>query len=647
MKAEASPEEFDPADPGQRARAEAEIIGCSDAILATCSVELDQLVELYGADPSRVEIVAPGVDHAFFSPGDRGQARRALGLADSGPLLLFVGRIQPLKGSDVAIRTLAALPRLGVDRARLAVVGGPSGPRGDEEVGMLRALVTELGLGDRVTFVEPQPHERLSTYYRAADVCLVPSRSESFGLVALEAAACGTPVVASAVGGLTTLVDDGETGFLVEDRGADVFAEHVAEIVTRPGLAAAPRRGGGAASPGLHLVVRRGPPAPALQRPDGAHARRVRLRSQVVGVRLCVVGGGRMGTALVAGLLGARWATAGEIAVAERVDGARDALRSRFPGLLVAAEPVAADGVIVAVKPHDAEAVCRSLRGLGYRRALSIAAGVTTGSLVEWLGDGVATVRAMPNTPAQLGAGVSILVGGGNAGEADLDWAEGVLRRSAPSSGCPRSWSTPPRRCRVAVPPTSSTSPNRSSRPASPPASAPGSPASSSTRRCSGRRGCSSRRDGPPRCCVRRSPRPAGRPRRRSTCSRRAPCAPPSPAPSPRRRCVPASSARRLPSRDKSPGDEQARQDPFPLFHTSPAGLQSCRRRGVIELSIQYTKSQFLTVGEVAHMLRISNMTVYRLISSGQLPAVRVGKSYRLREEDVDGYLAARFTEAV
>ena len=238
VKAEASPEEFDPADPGQRARAEAEIIGCSDAILATCSVELDQLVELYGADPSRVEIVAPGVDHAFFSPGDKGQARRALRLAESGPLLLFVGRIQPLKGSDVAIRTLAALPRLGVDRARLAVVGGPSGPRGDEEVGMLRALVTELGLGDRVTFVEPQPHERLSTYYRAADVCLVPSRSESFGLVALEAAACGTPVVASAVGGLTTLVDDGETGFLVEDRGADAFAEHVAEIVTRPGLAA-------------------------------------------------------------------------------------------------------------------------------------------------------------------------------------------------------------------------------------------------------------------------------------------------------------------------------------------------------------------------------------------------------------------------
>ncbi len=238
VKAEASPEEFDQADPGRRARAEAEIIGCSDAILASCSVELDQLVELYGADPSRVEIVAPGVDHAFFSPGDKPQARRALGLDGSEPLLLFVGRIQPLKGTDVAVRTLAALDRLGVAGGRLAVVGGPSGPSGDAAVATLRSLVVDLGLGDRVAFVPPQPHERLSTYYRAADVCLVPSRSESFGLVALEAAACGTPVVASAVGGLTTLVDHGETGFLVEDGGVDVFAGHVAALVANPGLAA-------------------------------------------------------------------------------------------------------------------------------------------------------------------------------------------------------------------------------------------------------------------------------------------------------------------------------------------------------------------------------------------------------------------------
>src|SRR5207237_4824027 len=111
------------------------------------------------------------------------------------------------------------------------VVGGPSGPQGEAEVARLHALVDELALGDRVRFVPPQPHHLLSTYYRAADVCLVPSRSESFGLVALEAAACGTPVVAAAVGGLRTLVDHGHTGFLVEGSDPDGFAAYVHEVL--------------------------------------------------------------------------------------------------------------------------------------------------------------------------------------------------------------------------------------------------------------------------------------------------------------------------------------------------------------------------------------------------------------------------------
>ncbi|HXA32320.1 MAG TPA: glycosyltransferase [Acidimicrobiales bacterium] len=236
VKAEASPEEVEADAGGRRAEAEASIIQCSDTVLASCSVEAEQIVGLYGADPSRIRIVAPGVDHAFFGPGYRPQARRALGFAAQGPLLLFVGRIQPLKGADVAVRTLAAL---GTDYpdARLVVVGGPSGPHGQVEVDRLVGLVSELGLDGRVDFVPPRPHELLSTYYRAADVCLVPSRSESFGLVALEAAACGTPVIASDVGGLRTLVDHGRTGFLVEDPTPEWFAAWTRQILAEPLLA--------------------------------------------------------------------------------------------------------------------------------------------------------------------------------------------------------------------------------------------------------------------------------------------------------------------------------------------------------------------------------------------------------------------------
>ena len=236
VKAEASPEEVEADAPHQRAEAEATVIRCSDTVLASCSVEAAQISELYHADPARIRIVAPGVDHAFFGPGDRGQARRALGLAEYGPLLLFVGRIQPLKGAAVAVRALASLVPDHPD-ARLVIVGGPSGPQGETEVDRLVALVDELHLSDKVVFVPPRPHELLSTYYRAADVCLVPSRSESFGLVALEAAACGTPVVASDVGGLRSLIDHGRTGYLVEDPAPETFAAWVRQILAEPLLA--------------------------------------------------------------------------------------------------------------------------------------------------------------------------------------------------------------------------------------------------------------------------------------------------------------------------------------------------------------------------------------------------------------------------
>jgi D-inositol-3-phosphate glycosyltransferase len=241
VKAEATPEDLDKAEPERRALAEASIIACSDAVLASCQVEVDQLVELYGADPERVRIVAPGVDHAFFSPGNQHQARLATGLVGPGPLLLFVGRIQPLKGVDIAIRALGELRARGIREARLVIIGGPSGPGGDREVAMLRRLVGDLGLERQTTFVPPQRHELLSSYYRAADCTLVPSMSESFGLVALEAAACGTPVVASAVGGLTSLVDDSGTGFLVEPRDVSGFADGVARLWKDPELMASVR----------------------------------------------------------------------------------------------------------------------------------------------------------------------------------------------------------------------------------------------------------------------------------------------------------------------------------------------------------------------------------------------------------------------
>jgi D-inositol-3-phosphate glycosyltransferase len=230
VKAEAGDHE-----PAGRAEAEAAVVGCSDAILASSHPEASQLAALYGADPNRIEIVPPGVEHAFFSPGDRRGARRALRLGDQ-PLLVFVGRIQPLKGLDVAICALAQLDR---PDAELLVVGGPSGREGEAEYERCRGLAVDLGLAGRVRWVAPQPHHLLSTYYRAADLVVVPSRSESFGLVALEAAACGIPVVAAAVGGLRSLVEHGRTGFLVEGRDPRAVAAYAGEILANPTLATA------------------------------------------------------------------------------------------------------------------------------------------------------------------------------------------------------------------------------------------------------------------------------------------------------------------------------------------------------------------------------------------------------------------------
>lgn len=226
-------------EPLHRDRAEAEVIGCADRLLASCSAEAEQLEGLYGADRSRIEIVPPGVDHAFFSPGfsigDRAGARAAIGLRGE-PTILFVGRIQPLKRIDLAIEALVQMRR---SDAQLVIVGGPSGPEGEAELTRVTALADSLGVAHRVRFVPPQPHHLLSSWYRAADVVVVPSRSESFGLVALEAAACGTPVVAAAVGGLTSVVDDGRTGVLVDGADPSVWAAHLDHLLDHPATAAA------------------------------------------------------------------------------------------------------------------------------------------------------------------------------------------------------------------------------------------------------------------------------------------------------------------------------------------------------------------------------------------------------------------------
>jgi len=214
-----------------RVQGETDIIRCADLILASTLDEAGLLGSLYGADPDRIEVLPPGVDHRVFSPGDREEARARLGHPGER-VLLFVGRIQPLKGLDLAVQALAE-----IDDAILWAVGGPSGADGPAELDRVQKLAGDLGVADRLLILPPRPHHELADYYRAADVCLVPSLTESFGLVALEAAACAAPVVAASVGGLRSIVVDGETGFLVEGRDPLEWATAVALLLDDRDLA--------------------------------------------------------------------------------------------------------------------------------------------------------------------------------------------------------------------------------------------------------------------------------------------------------------------------------------------------------------------------------------------------------------------------
>jgi D-inositol-3-phosphate glycosyltransferase len=220
-------------EPAERLAGEARVIADADRILAPTPLEAGQLVGLYGADPSHIRMVPPGVDHTIFRPGDRAAARERLHLSGLR-LALYVGRLQSHKGPDVAVRTLAeAVARAPevADNLVLGIVGGPSGADHGAEMSRLLTMAGALGVSDRVIFFPPQPQVRLADFYVAADVVLVPSRSESFGLVALEAQACGTPVVAASVGGLRYVVEDGRTGFLVEGHDPGDHAARMLEIL--------------------------------------------------------------------------------------------------------------------------------------------------------------------------------------------------------------------------------------------------------------------------------------------------------------------------------------------------------------------------------------------------------------------------------
>ena len=224
-------------EPPARLRGEELLIADAERILAPTPTEAGQLVGLYGAEPDQIRLVPPGVDHLIFTPRPRAQAQEHLYLTGLR-LALYVGRLQPHKGPDVAVRTLAEAVARDPATTRdlqLAIVGGPSGGDGGE-VARLMDLACALGVADRVILFPPQQQTRLADFYAAADVVLVPSRSESFGLVPLEAGACGTPVVAAAVGGLRHVVRDGLSGFLVEGHDPGDHAERMLQILRDPSL---------------------------------------------------------------------------------------------------------------------------------------------------------------------------------------------------------------------------------------------------------------------------------------------------------------------------------------------------------------------------------------------------------------------------
>jgi D-inositol-3-phosphate glycosyltransferase len=230
--------EGDAPEPEGRIIGEDQVVEAADMLIANTDVEAKQLINLYDAHPGQVEVVHPGVDLSMFRPLDRAAVRRELGLPADALVLMFAGRIQPLKAPDVLLRAVAALlhraPHL---RSRIVVpiVGGPSGT-GLERPTALATLAADLGIGDVVRFVPPVAQPELARWYAAATLVAVPSYNESFGLVAVEAQACGTPVLAAAVGGLTTVVRDRVSGLLLDDHDPETWAAALRRVVDNQAL---------------------------------------------------------------------------------------------------------------------------------------------------------------------------------------------------------------------------------------------------------------------------------------------------------------------------------------------------------------------------------------------------------------------------
>jgi D-inositol-3-phosphate glycosyltransferase len=224
-------------EPMIRVQGETQVVAAANALVANTDAEAASLVSLYDACPDIVHVVSPGVDLYTFTPGQgRSAAREHVGLPQDSLVVSFVGRIQPHKGPEVLIRATSELVKhspLLRHKLIVNIIGGASGAN-TEEVDRLKELATWLAIDDVVRFAPPVPRADLAQWYRAADLVVVPSYSESFGLVALEAQACGTPVVATAVGGLRTAVADGISGVLVDGHDPKAWSSVIARLLQEP-----------------------------------------------------------------------------------------------------------------------------------------------------------------------------------------------------------------------------------------------------------------------------------------------------------------------------------------------------------------------------------------------------------------------------